>query len=140
MRVCGIEIKGSEAILCLVALKDGLFDLPECRQTRLALSNDKDAESIQKFQFNLAKLIEDYKIEQLVIKERPQKGKFAGGAVGFKIEAAIQLIDSCPSQILSGNTIKEKLKQHPLPVDFKDTGLKGFQETAFIIAYAFLAK
>jgi len=41
---------------------------------------------------------------------------------------------------LSGNTIKEKIKQHPVPVDFKDTGLKGFQETAFIIAYAFLAK
>ena len=140
MRVCGIEIKGSEAILCLMTLKDGLFDLPECRQTRLALSNDKDAESLQKFQFNLAKLIEDYKIEQVVIKERPQKGKFAGGAVGFKIEAAIQLIINCPSLILSGNTIKEKIKQHPVPVDFKDTGLKGFQETAFIIAYAFLAK
>ncbi|HAW93409.1 MULTISPECIES: DUF3010 family protein [unclassified Arsukibacterium] len=140
MRVCGIEIKGSEAILCLMTLKDGLFDLPECRQTRLALSNDKDAESLQKFQFNLAKLIEDYKIEQVVIKERPQKGKFAGGAVGFKIEAAIQLISNCPSLILSGNTIKEKIKQHPVPVDFKDTGLKGFQETAFIIAYAFLAK
>ena len=140
MRVCGIEIKGSEAILCLMTLKDGLFDLPECRQTRLALSNDKDAESLQKFQFNLAKLIEDYKIEQLVVKERPQKGKFAGGAVGFKIEAAIQLISGFPSVILSGNTIKEKLKQHPVPVDFKDTGLKGFQETAFIIAYAFLAK
>lgn len=140
MRVCGIEIKGSEAILCLMTLKDGLFDLPECRQTRLALSNDKEAESLQKLQFNLAKLIEDYKVEQVVIKERPQKGKFAGGAVGFKIEAAIQLIANCRSQILSANTIKEKLKQHPLPVDFKDTGLKGFQETAFITAYAFLAK
>jgi hypothetical protein len=140
MRVCGIEIKGSEAILCLMAFKDGLFDLPECRQTRLALSNDKDAESIRKFQFNLAKLIEDYKVEQVVIKERPQKGKFAGGAVGFKIEAAIQLINNCPSQILSATIIKEKLKQHPLPVDFKETGLKGFQETAFIVAYAFLAK
>ncbi|MDX1678378.1 DUF3010 family protein [Arsukibacterium sp.] len=140
MRVCGIEIKGSEAILCLMALKNGLFDLPECRQTRLTLTNDKDAASMQKFQFNLAKLIEDYKIEQLVIKERPQKGKFAGGAVGFKIEAAIQLIAACPSEILSATTIKEKLKQHPLPVDFKDTGLKGFQETAFIAAYAFLAR
>ncbi len=140
MRVCGIEIKGSEAILCLVTLKDGLFDLPECRQTRLALSQDKDAENIQKFQFNLAKLIEDYKIEQLVIKERPQKGKFAGGALGFKIEAAIQLINRCPSVILSASTIKEKIKQHPLPVDFKDTGLRVFQETAFITAYAFLAR
>lgn len=140
MRVCGIEIKGSEAILCLMTFKDGLFDLPECRQTRLALSHDKEAESLQKFQFNLAKLIEDYKVEQVIIKERPQKGKFAGGAVGFKIEAAIQLIARCPSQILSGNVIKEQLKQHPLPVLFKDTGLKGFQETAFITAYAFLAR
>lgn len=140
MRVCGIEIKGSEAIICLMQLKDGLFDLPDCRQTRFPLSKDQDAESVQKFQFTLRKFVEDYKVAQLVIKERPQKGKFAGGAVGFKIEAALQLLDNCQTEILTATALKEKLKQRPIPVDFKDTGLKAFQETAFQTAYAFLAK
>lgn len=140
MRICGIEIKGSEAIFCLMNLESGLFDIPDCRQNRLALSQDQDAEHVRKFQFAVRKLIEDYKISHLVIKERPQRGKFAGGAVGFKIEAALQLITECPTTILSGSYIKEQLKRHPLLIDFKATGLKVFQETAFITAYAFLAK
>ena len=140
MRTCGIEIKGSEAIICLMILKDGLFELPDCRQNRFALSKDQDQEQMRHFQFTFAKFIEDYKISQLVIKERPQKGKFAGGAVGFKFEAAFQLIASCVCTLISATEIKEKLKRHPLPVDFKDTGLKVFQETAFLAGYAFLAK
>lgn len=140
MRTCGIEIKGSEAIVCLMTLKNGLFDLPDCRQVRFALSKDQEQQSVRHFQFTFAKFIEDYQISQLVIKERPQKGKFAGGAVGFKIEAALQLIPGCNCTIISATEIKEKLKRHPLPVDFKETGLKAFQETAFITGYAFLMK
>lgn len=140
MRTCGIEIKGSEAIICLVAYNGGLFELPDCRQSRFVLQNDNDAENVRKFQFTLKKFIEDYQVNQLVIKERPQKGKFAGGAVGFKIEAALQLIESCNVTILSATTIKEQLKRFPLAVEFKATGLKAFQETAFTTAYAFLIK
>ncbi|HEY9043945.1 MAG TPA: DUF3010 family protein [Rheinheimera sp.] len=140
MRTCGIEIKGSEAIICLMALKNGLFELADCRQNRFALSKDADQQQMRQFQFTFAKFIEDYQISQLVIKERPQKGKFAGGAVGFKIEAALQLIAGCNCTIISATELKEKLKRHPLPIDFKDTGLKVFQETAFLAGYAFLMK
>ena len=140
MRTCGIEIKGSEAIICLMTLNNGLFELPDCRQNRFALSKDADQQQMRHFQFTVAKFIEDYQVKQLVIKERPQKGKFAGGAVGFKIEAALQLIAGCNCTLISATEIKEKLKRHPLPVDFKDTGLKVFQETAFLAGYAFLAK
>lgn len=140
MRVCGIEIKGSEAILCLMEYQQGLYTLPDCRQSRIALSQDQNSEQVRKFQFAVQKLIEDYQIKQLVIKERPHKGKFAGGAVGFKIEAALQLIPNCECVLLSATHIKEQLKRFPLPVDFKATGLKAFQETAFITAYAFIAR
>ncbi|GAB59700.1 DUF3010 family protein [Rheinheimera nanhaiensis] len=140
MRTCGIEIKGSEAIICLMTLKNGLFELPDCRQTRFVLSNDSDQQQMRHFQFTFAKFIEDYQVSQLVIKERPQKGKFAGGAVGFKIEAALQLIAGCNCAVISASEIKEQLKRHPLPVDFKATGLKVFQETAFVAGYAYLMK
>ncbi|MDX1391815.1 MAG: DUF3010 family protein [Rheinheimera sp.] len=140
MRTCGIEIKGSEAIVCLMTLKNGLFELPDCRQVRFALSKDQDQQQMRHFQFTFAKFIQDYQITQLVIKERPQKGKFAGGAVGFKIEAALQLIAGCDCAIISATELKEKLKRYPLPVEFKATGLKVFQETAFLVGYAYLAK
>ena len=140
MRVCGVEMKGSEAILCLLAIDSGLFDIPDCRTVRLPLLKDQDSEQMKKFQFVFAKLAEDYKIDTFVIRERPQKGKFAGGAVGFKIEAALQLIAGCSCTVISATALKEKLKRFPLPVDFKETGLKVFQETAFLAAYAYLAK
>jgi hypothetical protein len=95
---------------------------------------------MKKFQFIFAKLAEDYKIDTFVIRERPQKGKFAGGAVGFKMEPALQLLPNVKTEILTSAFIKEQLARHPVPIVFKETGLKGFQETAFITAYAYLAK
>lgn len=139
MRVCGVEIKGSEAMICLMELEDGLFQLPDCRQVRFQLSKDQETENMRKFQFVFAKFLEDYQVSQVIIKDRPQKGKFAGGAVGFKMEAAMQLIADREVIIMSGTELKEKLKRNPMPVEFEDTGLKAFQKTAFSVAYAFLA-
>ena len=138
MRVCGVDIKGSEIILCLMEMENGLFDLPDCRQVRFPLQKDQDTEQMRKFQFTMAKLAEDYKIDKFVIRERAQKGKFAGSAVGFKIEAALQLISTVETVIASNAALKDKLATHPLAIDFKDTGLKAFQETAFTTAYAYL--
>lgn len=138
MNTCGIEIKGSEVILCLLSKQDGLFQIADCRQIRHTLSNSNDSESVRKFQFMLKKLFEDYKVSHVVIRERPTKGKFAGGAVGFKIEACIQLIDSVTVELLTGVKIKETVKDNPFAVPFKATGLKMFQEGAFTTAYAAL--
>lgn len=138
MRVCGIEIKSNEAILCLMDMQDGLLQIPDCRQIRIPLLKDHDAESVRKFQFIFRKLVEDYRIDTLVIKERMQKGKFAGSAIGFKIEAALQLIESVKTELLGNSKQKEILKRNPLPIEFSATGLKMFQEQAFITAYCFL--
>ncbi len=65
------------------------------------------------------------------------KGKFAGGAISFKLEATIQLIDGIDLEVrlLPTALIKSTLAANPLPVPFADTGLKAFQETAFTAAY-----
>ncbi|WP_421853684.1 DUF3010 family protein [Marinomonas sp.] len=140
MITCGIEIKGSEVILCLLSKQDGLFQIADCRQTRHTLSNPNDSESVRKFQFMLKKLFEDYKVKRAVIRERPTKGKFAGGAVGFKIEAAIQLIDTVEVDLFSGAKVKDILQHNPMPIPFKATGLRAFQEGAFTVAYAALSE
>ncbi len=119
-------------------MDNGLMVLPDCRQVRFPLLNDQDTEQMRKFQFSMAKLAEDYKISKFLVRERPQKGKFSGSAVGFKIEAALQLIPTVDTVICTNAAIKDKLTRHPVPVDFRDTGLKAFQESAFITAYAYL--
>ena len=140
MRVCGVELKGNEAIICLMSLSDGLIDLPDCRVRRLTLIDVYNREQLAEFQFAFGKLMEDYKVDKAIIRERATKGKFSGSANGFKMEAAIQLIDTLDVETLSATEIKESLSHNPLPIPFAHTGLKGFQEGAFTTAFAAISR
>ena len=138
MKVCGLELKGNDAVICMMSLDDGLFTLNECRVKKLSISDAKDQQQLQKFQFDLAKLIADYQVESVVIKERLTRGKFAGGAVSFKLEATIQLIEDLDVTLLASSKIKEIIKNSHTTMNFKDTGLKQFQEQAFLTGFAYL--
>ena len=138
MKVCGVELKGNEAIICLVNKSDGMIDLPDCRVAKFDITEPSKTESIRDFQFKFKKLMQDYQIEAVVIKERVMKGKFAGGAVGFKLEAAIQLIDDIEVEVLTAADQKASLKRAPEMVRVKEIGLKGYQQEAYEVAYAFL--
>ena len=135
MRICGVELKGAEAIICLLEYERGAFNVPDCRLRQISVSQASATEAIRGFQFTFSKLIEDYKIEQIVITERMQKGKFAGSATSFKLEAALQLRD-LPVSLLTTTTIKELIKRNPLDVSIEGLGLKKFQQGAFNVAYA----
>lgn len=138
MKVCGIDLKGSEAIICVLSKEKGLMEIPDTRVRSIAYSNTLESSDLSYFQRTVAKLLEDYQIDNVVIKERAQKGKFAGGAPSFKMEAAIQLIDSAHVDILSASESKAILKSNPIAIEFADTGLKKFQEGAFKTAFAWL--
>ena len=138
MKVCGVELKGNDAILCVMNRENGLYDIPHIRVPKIAINNAGDAEEMKKFQFTFAKLLSDYQINQVVIKGRALKGKFAGGPVGFKLEAAIQLIDDVNVEIIAASTIKTALAKTQITIDFRDTGLKKFQEEAFKTVFAYL--
>ncbi|WP_286235119.1 DUF3010 family protein [Thalassotalea sediminis] len=138
MKVCGVELKGNDAIICVMSKSMGLYDIPHVRVPRITIEDAGDAEQMRKFQFTFSKFLEDYKIEKVVIKGRAMKGKFAGGPIGFKLEAAIQLIADVDVEILSANMIKTTIAKSPVPIDFRDTGLKKFQETAFQAVFSYL--
>lgn len=138
MKVCGVELKGNDAIICVMTKANGLYDIPHIRVPRISIKDAGDADHIRDFQFAMKKLIEDYKIEKVVIKGRALKGKFAGGPVGFKLEAAIQLIPNLAVEILPASYIKNTLAKTQVNIDFRDTGLKQFQETAFQSVFSYL--
>lgn len=133
MNVCGVELKGSDAVICLLSMEDGIFDLPDCRVRKITLEK---SHSLKFFQTTFAKLMDDYKVKKVIIKERPTSGKFSGSATGFKLEAAIQLIDNLNVELITPAEIKARIKKNPIPVSFAETGLKAFQESAFVSAYA----
>ncbi len=138
MKICGVELKGNDAVVCLLSLSDGVFNIPDCRVPKLAIGDANDTQKVREFQFSFAKLMEDYQVERVVIRQRQTKGKFAGGAVGFKLEAAIQLIEGLNVRVVDPMEIKASLKRNPLAVNFKETGLKQYQEEAFNVGYACL--
>lgn len=138
MLVCGVELTGEDAIICLVKMEDDIFHLPDCRVRRISCKNPDVKNELQHFQKTFLKLIEDYKIDRVVIKERMKKGKFSGGANGFKLEATLQLMDDVKVTLMSGTNQKASLKHYPLPFKFEETGLKKFQETAFMAGFSYL--
>ncbi|MFC3031307.1 DUF3010 family protein [Pseudoalteromonas fenneropenaei] len=141
MRTCGIEISSNELFLCLLSKDADVFDIRDIRQTRFSLPhNGGDTQAMRKFYFDFKKLVEDYKIDSIAIKERPAKGKFAGAAAGFKLEAALQLIPDIDVRLFSATEIKEQLKRNPIPIDFEETGLKKYQQHAFEHAYVYIMR
>lgn len=140
MRVCGVELSANDAVVCLLSLADEVFQIPDCRARKLSLPKNAEAKDLRYFQKSFAQLVQDYKIDKVVIRQRPMKGKFAGGAVGFKLEAALELLDDVEVIVMSPTEIKESLKRNPVHVPMVETGLKMFQETAFNTAFAYLMK
>ncbi|MGF1727504.1 DUF3010 family protein [Photobacterium nomapromontoriensis] len=139
MKICAVELRSNEAIICLLTKSNGLFDIPECRSQKFIIQDSLDNEQMRKFQQTFKKLLDDYQIDRVVIRTRETRGKFAGSAVGFKIEAAIQLIEGVEVDFLSSNEIKQSIKRNPLVIDFRATGLRQFQEASFMTGYAFLS-
>lgn len=135
MRICGVELSSNDAVVCLLSLDGQQFNIPDCRARKISLPKDHSREDLQQFQTAFSQLMQDYKIDKVAIKGRLPKGKFAGGAVSFKLEATIQLITNIDVVLITSTQAKATLAEHPLPIPFADTELKGFQEAAFITAY-----
>ncbi len=138
MRACGVEIKGNDAIICIMSKENNLYDIPHTRVQKISLDNAGEAEEVRNFQFTFAKLMEDYQVTNVLIKGRALKGKFAGGPIGFKVEAAIQLISELQVDVLAGSFIKKELSKSQIDIDFRDTGLKQYQEQAFGTVFSYL--
>ncbi|MEX2473919.1 DUF3010 family protein [Marinobacter sp.] len=137
MTICGVELTGSDAVVCLLNLDRGQFSLPECKVRKLSLKKNHTRDDLKQFQAEFAALMAAHGVSCVAIKERMPKGKFAGGAISFKLEATIQLIAGSELEVrmLPTALSKSTLAAKPLPIAFAETGLKAFQETAFTAAY-----
>ena len=137
MNLLGVELNNKEAILCLMSSENGLFNVKECRTRGIEFRNSESQESVQGFQFQIKKFIEDYKVDKVLIKQRVTSGKFAGSSNSFKMEAAFQLLEGVEVELIHTKEIKETLKQNPLGYSMKELELRQFQEQAFNTAYSY---
>ncbi|AGH81544.1 hypothetical protein PCNPT3_08030 [Psychromonas sp. CNPT3] len=138
MRVCGVELIGNEAVIAIMQLKNGLYDVPVVRTNKFTLVDAINTIPLKKFQFDFMQLMKDYKVDTIVIKQRALKGKFAGSAVSFKIEGALQLIPEVDVHVISSAYVKEGLAGAQADPNAVELGMKRFQEQAMLTAFSYL--
>ncbi len=134
MTICGIEIKGSEAIIAVAAP-----DLTHVALAtkKIALEDDDEAANVKAFASQVAAFVRNNGITRIAVKKRSKKGEFAGGPTTFKIEGVLQLLDGVEVTLLSPQTINAQNKKH----DFALPGtLNKYQHEAFKAACSALVK
>lgn len=112
MIICGVEIKGSEAIFALATRQNnGLAHLPLATK-KIALEDDEEPANVKAFAAHLASFVRENGVSHIAIKKRSKKGEFAGGPTTFKIETIFQLMADCNVALISPQTINAQNKKH----------------------------
>ncbi|CAB1404960.1 FIG00953108: hypothetical protein [Pseudomonas fluorescens] len=128
MNICGIEIKGSEAIIAVAALDGSTLSHIPLATKKIALDDDDEAANVKLFAAQVASFVRENAVDRIAIKKRSKKGEFAGGPTTFKIEGVFQLLDGCEVTLLSPQTINAQAKKH----DFDLPGtLNKYQHEAY---------
>ncbi|KAA0950231.1 MULTISPECIES: DUF3010 family protein [unclassified Pseudomonas] len=137
MNICGIEIKGSEAIIAVASLDSQTLNHIALATKKIALEDDDEAANVKAFATQVAAFIRDNGITRIAIKKRSKKGEFAGGPTTFKIEGIFQLLEGCEVTLLSPQTINAQNKKHDFALP---ATLNKYQHEAFKTACSALVK
>ncbi len=130
MTICGIEIKGSEAIFAVASLDNQAL-------TKIALEDDDEAANVKAFAAQVSAFVRENAITRIAIKKRSKKGEFAGGPTTFKMEGVFQLLEGVEVTLLSPQTINAQNKKH----DFAPPAtLNKYQHEAYKAACSALMK
>lgn len=129
MKICGISIGGQDANFCVIEKNSSSIQLIDTGMPKLSLDNDTNQEDIKFFFKVFETFINENNIDLVAVKARHHKGKFPGGAISFKIESLIQLIDQ-EVKIISPQTIGSKTKKLTIPKE-----IYRYQEEAYKAAY-----
>lgn len=131
MRICGVELKGSDAIFALIDAIDGEITPVTCQTRKIKFGESTEQSSARHFYDAICGFIRDQSIEHIAIKQRAKKGLFAGGPVTFKMEGLFQLNPDATTHLFSGSAVAAAKRRNDfeLPTDFNQ-----YQEGAFLVA------
>ena len=137
MIICGVEIKGSEAIFALATLQHGGIEHLPLATKKIALEDDDESINVKAFATQIASFVRENGISHIVIKKRSKKGEFAGGPTTFKIETIFQLLSDCEVTLMSPQTINAQNKKHDFALP---ASLNKYQHEAYKAACSALLK
>lgn len=135
MKVCGIELKSNEARIIALEGHAEDYDLIKTEFDKLKLKDSKDQKEVKAFRDTILEFLGYHDFDVIGIKERITKGRFAGGALSFKMEGLIQTADD-QIVLVHNMSMKSKLKDVEIPID----NIKKYQVEAFKVALYLLQK
>ena len=135
MRVCGVELKGSDAIVLIIDGTKENFEIIDTGVKKITLGDTNNAEDVQTFKETFHSFVKNHNIDKIGIKKRNTKGQFAGGATSFKIEGIIQLSKDATVELLAPASISSSIKKEPLPAASQ---LFAYQKSSYETAYTLL--
>jgi len=137
MKICGVEIKGSEAIFAVASRATGALEHLPLATRKIALEDDDESANVKTFAARISTFVRENDITQIAIKKRSKKGEFAGGPTTFKIETIFQLLEGCDVTLLSPQTINAQFKKHNFELP---AALNKYQHEAYKAACSALMK
>jgi hypothetical protein len=137
MNICGVEIKGSEAIFAVATRASGALEHIPLATKKIALEDDDEAVNVKNFATQISNFVRENGIAHIAIKKRSEKGEFAGGPTTFKIETIFQLLEDCDVVLLSPQTINAQFKRHAFELP---AALNKYQHEAYKAACSALMK
>lgn len=135
IKVCGIELKASEARIIVIEGSPDNYEIVKLDKDKIKIENSKDQKTVKAFHSEVLEFFAFHDFHQIGIKERMSKGRFAGGAMTFKMEGLIQTSDY-PIDIVHTASIKSVTKD--LVIDFDS--VKKYQEEALRLAVYLMHK
>ncbi len=136
MIVCGMEMAASEIRLVLLSGSKSDFNHIDVKPRKLKITDDETTDEVRTFRDSLFAFLSENKVDMVTIKKRGKKGEYAGGPIGFKLEAIAQLYEGCPVSLIAPRTISVNINKHTPKIP--DTLLK-YQYAAFQTAVTVLA-
>ena len=134
MRVCGVELKASDAVVVVLEGDKESFEIIDTGVQKISLRDTNNSEDVQAFHESFQAFVQKYQIDRIGIKKRNTKGRFAGGATSFKMEGIIQLAQDTMVALISPASIASTIKKEEPPVaNHLFTYQKGAYETAYTL-------
>ena len=134
MIVCGIEIRASEAIFCILRRTKNKIINETGKFKKLKLYDDENEKEIRSFYETLKNHFDVIAPTRIGIIKRNKKGEFAGGAITFKIEALVQLYPEKIIRLISPHTLRSYKKKNTLEM----IDVSKYQENACVLAHYLL--
>ncbi len=129
MKLCGIELKGNDAVLVILDITGERATHIDIPTRKIALGDSDNAAQVAVFKDTIERFFKANGITEALIKKRAKKGKFAGGPDTFKMEALIQIVPDVEVTLISPQALAAMEKKNDIALP---ATLNKYQHVAYL--------